>query len=267
MKIQYIDVGRDVNGRRALLHPTAAQWWRPFVQIVKRELGVDLEIIQARGTYAGSGNTHADGWAIDLRTWRFSTATVLAIVALARAFGASATWYRTTVGSGPHIHLVVDAGSWTTASSYQTAAVRAGYDGLGPGGRARRDPHPKPDAWLTGKQGIAAMELKLRTTLSLIDTITTAAKEAAMPITDSDAQKIAVKVVTMQTHYAAPVGSVTMQEELINLRRKTDAILAGQAALTAALKAAAAGGDVADVERAAERGAAAALRDVTLKVV
>ena len=233
MKIQYIDVGRDVNGRRALLAPLAAQWWRLFVQIVKRELGIDLEIIQARGTYAGSASTHADGWAIDLRTWRFSRATVLAIVALARRYGASATWYRTTVGSGPHIHLVVDAGSWTTASSYQTAAVRAGYDGLGPGGRARRDPHPKPDAWLTGKQGVTAMELKLRTSAPLIDTIKSAAKEANMSITDQEIQKIAAAVVSFPTHYSAPLGSVTMQHELINLRRKTDAILALSSALMA----------------------------------
>ena len=89
-----------------------------------------------------------------------------------------------------------------------------------------------------------------------------------MAISDADAQKIAVAVVTFQTHYSAPVGSVSLQGELINLRRKTDALLAGQAAAQAAYKAVASGTtDMAAVEKAAERGAAAALRDMTLKVV
>ncbi|HJE52290.1 MAG TPA: hypothetical protein K8V15_10035, partial [Tessaracoccus flavescens] len=116
-------------------------------------------IIQALGSGSLSAGTHADGWAVDIRTWRFSQATVDKLVALARRCGASATWYRTKdQGFDPHIHLVVDSGTLRTAASYQTAAVRAGYNGLGAGGRRGQDTHPAPSPWRTGAQGIDYME-------------------------------------------------------------------------------------------------------------
>lgn len=159
-----VRVGTDVSGRPAELAPEAATWWRLFTILIKHVLGVDLEIIQARGTYAGSGGTHADGWCIDIRTWKFTTTQVLAIVALARLYGGSATWYRVNVGSGPHIHIAVDAGNLATASRYQTRAVRAGYDGLGYLGRSGKDTHPKPPTWRTATQGIAAMRTEIERT-------------------------------------------------------------------------------------------------------
>ena len=161
MATSYVTVGREVDGDPARLHPTAARWWKLFVRLVRLVLGLELEIIQAKGGYAGSAGTHDDGWAIDLRTWKFTTAQILAIVALARLCGASATWYRLDVGSGPHIHLVVDAGALYTASRYQTRAVRAGYDGLGYLGRKNPDPHPAPPVWRTAEEGIAYMTTTL----------------------------------------------------------------------------------------------------------
>lgn len=168
MPATLVRVGTETDGDPAMLAPLAAAWWTRFVQVVRLELGIELEIIQARGTYDGSGGTHADGYAIDIRTWRFTTRLVLAIVAIARRYGASATWYRTTVGSGPHIHLVVDmTGIAWTASHYQTVAVRAGYDGLGAGGRARKDPHPAPPRWINAREGIARMTTYLEENMPL----------------------------------------------------------------------------------------------------
>lgn len=174
-----VRVGTDTNNRPALLAPVAAHWWRLFAHLVWVTMGLRLEIIQAKGNYVGSGETHADGYAIDLRTWRFTRAQTLAIVALARALGASATWYRLDVGSGPHIHLVIDMGSMLTASSYQTRAVRAGYNGLGYLGRKAKDPHPAPARWLTAEAGILEMKHRL-------DQL-----EKDMPLTDDEINRIA----------------------------------------------------------------------------
>lgn len=157
MGTSYDRVGTDANARPALLAPGAAAWWRAFALLVHATLGLNLAIIQARGDYSGSGGTHSDGWAIDIRTRDFDRDTIARLVMLARRCGASATWYRTTVGSGPHIHLVVDAGDLYTASRYQTRAVRAGYNGLGRLGRSGRDTHPAPDRWRTYTEGLAYM--------------------------------------------------------------------------------------------------------------
>lgn len=185
MSTSYVTVGREVDGDPAKLAPLAAAWWRTFVQVVKIRLGLQLEIIQARGRYSGSGGTHADGWAVDIRTWRFNHAQILALVALARECGASATWYRTNVGSGPHIHMVVDTTGINTRTKphYQTVAVRHGRDGLGRDRLGRRgwkrpDPHPKPARWRNAREGIAHMQ-------TIIE------KENDLPLSDSDLKKIA----------------------------------------------------------------------------
>ena len=196
MATSYVSVGRDVNGRNAQLHPTAATWWLRFALLVKLALGLDLEIIQARGTYSGSGGTHADGWCIDLRTHRFGTTQIVAIVALARTYGASATWYRTTVGSGPHIHLTVDAGRLATASRYQTQAVRAGYDGLGYLGRAHKDPHPAPAKWVTADEGIALMDKQIGTLMAL---------------TSADAAMIATAILSRDLGSSGPAVGTAIQ--------------------------------------------------------
>lgn len=83
---------------------------------------------------------------------------------------------------------------------------------------------------------------------------------------DAFAKQIALETWRVQTHYSGE--SVSQINEHIYQRRALDSILAKLAAQEAAYKAAAAGGvDMDAVEAAAERGAAAALRDVTLKAV
>lgn len=177
----YVTVGKLTSGADAQLAPLPAKWWALFVEMVRSELGLELEIIQARGLGSKSGGTHADGWAVDIRTWKFTRAQVEALVALARRCGASATWYRTKAqGFDPHIHLVVDSGATWTASRYQTVAVRAGYNGLGSGGRGGQDTHPAPRPWRTGAQGIDYMEDAMA--LSTADKTWIAAQIAAIKV-------------------------------------------------------------------------------------
>nr|DAT51182.1 MAG TPA: signaling protein [Caudoviricetes sp.] len=158
MSLVYI--GTNYRGRDAYLAETPAKWWALWKQAVARDLpDIKLVIIQAAGNASASAGTHADGWAIDLQTWHLSGSQIERLVAHARRYGASGTWYRTSAqGFDPHIHAALDPGSGYTNSSYQIAAVRDGYNGLGRGGRGGRDTHSAPARWITAAQGITLME-------------------------------------------------------------------------------------------------------------
>ena len=150
-----IRIGTEVDGDPALACPHMAQWWPTFTRLVKQRFGVSLEILQAAGSYSKSGATHVEGTSIDWRTWRFTPAVVNGIVALAREMGARATWYRTKAqGFDPHVHMALDC-PCRSGADYQTAAVDAGYNGLGAGGRKGKDTHPAPSTRRDYKAGIA----------------------------------------------------------------------------------------------------------------
>ena len=150
-----IRIGTEVDGDPALACPHMAQWWPVFTRLVKDRFGVSLEILQAAGSYSKSGATHVEGTSIDWRTWRFALAVVNGIVALAREMGARATWYRTKAqGFDPHVHMALDC-PCRSGADYQTAAVDAGYNGLGAGGRKGKDTHPAPSTRRDYKAGIA----------------------------------------------------------------------------------------------------------------
>ena len=150
-----IRIGTEVDGAPALACPHMAQWWPVFTRLVKDRFGVSLEILQAAGSYSRSGATHVEGTSIDWRTWRFTPAVVNGIVALAREMGARATWYRTKAqGFDPHVHMALDC-PCRSGADYQTAAVDAGYNGLGAGGRKGKDTHPAPSTRRDYKAGIA----------------------------------------------------------------------------------------------------------------
>ena len=169
MAVQYVSIGREVDGDPAMVCPHLAAWWPVYTELVDDRLGVALEIIQAKGKGAQSGGTHADGTALDLRTWRFTSQQVLVLVALAREMGARATWYRTQAqGFDPHIHLVLDC-PCTSAADYQTAAVDQGYNGLGAGGRGGRDTHPAPSTRRDYAAGIAWANNELNGGLTMAD--------------------------------------------------------------------------------------------------
>ena len=150
-----IRIGTEVDGDPALACPHMAQWWPVFTALVKQRFGVSLEILQAAGSYSKSGATHVEGTSIDWRTWRFTPAVVNGIVALAREMGARATWYRTKAqGFDPHVHMALDC-PCRSGADYQTAAVDAGYNGLGARGRGGKDTHPAPSTRRDYKAGIA----------------------------------------------------------------------------------------------------------------
>ena len=150
-----IRIGTEVDGDPALACPHMAQWWPVFTRLVKDRFGVSLEILQAAGSYSKSGATHVEGTSIDWRTWRFTPAVVNGIVALAREMGARATWYRTKAqGFDPHVHMALDC-PCRSGADYQTAAVDAGYNGLGARGRGGKDTHPAPSTRRDYKAGIA----------------------------------------------------------------------------------------------------------------
>ena len=150
-----IRIGTEVDGDPALACPHMAQWWPVFTALVKDRFGVSLEILQAAGSYSKSGATHVEGTSVDWRTWRFTLAVVNGIVALAREMGARATWYRTKAqGFDPHVHMALDC-PCRSGADYQTAAVDAGYNGLGARGRGGKDTHPAPSTRRDYKAGIA----------------------------------------------------------------------------------------------------------------
>ncbi len=159
---QLARIGTDVKGRTAYLHPIAARAWAAATAYILAMLGIDLgaRIIQAYGQAAASAGTHgAPPCAVDIRVWGLSRGQIEAVVRLLRECGWIATWYRDWAGN-LHIHAVCDIETWSPAR-YQCTAVKAGYDGLGAGGRKGRDTHPKPSTWRTAAQGAAWAEAQI----------------------------------------------------------------------------------------------------------
>ena len=151
---QLTSIGTDVKGRNAQLHPVAARAWAAAASYILAMLGIDFSarIIQAYGNADASAGTHGiPPCAVDIRVWGLTRGQVEAVVRLLRECGWEATWYRDWVGN-LHIHAACDIGTWTPAQ-YQCKAVRAGYNGLGAGGRGGKDPHPRPSAWRSATQG------------------------------------------------------------------------------------------------------------------
>ena len=147
-------IGVTTAGKPAYLHPTAAACFEASADLVMLRLGINLRlrIVQAYGAADASAGTHgAPPAAIDIRTRGLTLAQILALVALLRECGWAATWYRDWVGNY-HVHAACDISTWTPAR-YQITAVKAGYDGLGSGGRKGKDPHGQPSTWRTAKTG------------------------------------------------------------------------------------------------------------------
>lgn len=160
--IPYARIGTTVKGAPAMVRVQVAVAWRHLVAVVKADMGVDLDtrIIQARGGAAASAGTHTDGAAIDVRVWSLTKAQRRRIVLLARECGFPASWDRPWAGN-EHLHLGADIpGVWTRVS-YQVTAVKAGFNGLGSGGRGGGDDGPKPSAWRNTDTGAAWARQKL----------------------------------------------------------------------------------------------------------
>jgi hypothetical protein len=109
--------------------------WLPAFETLARARGLldgPLGIAQLTGTAKKSAETHTRGGAADW--WQTSTA----LRDLAREMGAAA-WIRGAPAFDPHTHAVLNGCPHNTPARYQVEAYKAGFDGLGKGGRATQE--------------------------------------------------------------------------------------------------------------------------------
>lgn len=132
--------------------------WLPWVErlmlhrkIIKR----NLDIYQLIGGASASAGTHRTGGAFDVAqsTW--------GALQIYRAAGADASWARKPPAFTPHAHGVLRGCPHNGPARYQIAAVDAGYNGLGAGGRGGRDDGPRPLSGRTWRQGIEWIKTEL----------------------------------------------------------------------------------------------------------
>lgn len=132
--------------------PCLAEWLPVYEAELQRRGALDgpLRIYQLVGNATASGGTHATGGAFDV-----TDLTGEVDVWVARQMGADATWARTAAqGFTPHIHGVLRGCPHNEPARYQIAAVDAGFNGLGSGGRGAPDDGPRPLSKRTWRQGI-----------------------------------------------------------------------------------------------------------------
>lgn len=122
--------------------------WLPAYERELRARGVlpkrgTLTIYQLIGGAAASGGTHATGGAFDLLDLPGDVD-----LWVARQMGADASWTRQENWDGRggmrHNHGVLRGCPHNGPARYQIAAVDAGYNGLGSGGRGATDDGPRP---------------------------------------------------------------------------------------------------------------------------
>lgn len=132
--------------------PCLAEWLPVFeAELIRRGVVREsIDIAQLIGSAAASGGTHASGGAADI--WQHDDVTVW----VARQMGADATWARTTgsFANNRHTHIVLTDCPHNGPARYQIDAVRAGYNGLGYGGRSAPDDGPRPLSGRTWREGI-----------------------------------------------------------------------------------------------------------------
>lgn len=146
----------DFRGRPAC--PCQAKWLPVFEAEAQRRgiLSGPLPLSQLIGGAPQSGGTHTMGGADD--TFPLTGIRVNAYVALSRRMGADATWHRPFnwdgAGGVEHVHRVLTGCPHNEPARYQIDAVRAGFNGLGAGGRGAPDNGPRPLSGRTWRQGI-----------------------------------------------------------------------------------------------------------------
>ncbi|MDF9715851.1 hypothetical protein [Nocardioides sp. ChNu-99] len=130
---------------------TCLAQWLPEFEAAAQRLGLitgELDITQLTGDADASGGTHERGGAFDI--WE----TIQKLVELAIEMGAAA-WIRTRAqGFKPHTHGVLNGCPHNAPARYQVAAYLAGFNGLGKGGRGRRET-AQPRTLRTWREGIA----------------------------------------------------------------------------------------------------------------
>lgn len=140
--------------RNRLACDCLAEWLPVFEQelLDVGEIKHSIDIYQLIGGAAASGGTHATGGCFDIAQ------SSPRAIAIARAMGADATWFRPRNWDGrggmPHTHGVLTGCPHNGPAAYQITAVRDGFNGLGRGGRGGKDTGPRPLSGRTWKQGI-----------------------------------------------------------------------------------------------------------------
>lgn len=143
--------------------------WLPEYEAELRRRGLltgPLRIYQLIGGASASAGTHTQGGAFDITDLVGDED-----VWLARQMGADATWARTQDQgfSAPHLHGVLTGCPHNAPARYQIDAVRAGYNGLGKGGRGGLDDGPRPLSGRTWREGIAWARQQRTTTTDHLD--------------------------------------------------------------------------------------------------
>lgn len=135
------------RGHRAC--PCLAEWLPVFeAELLRR--GVirhSIDVAQLIGNAPASAGVHSRGGAFDV--WQHDPTTQL----VGREMGA-ATWNRLWEDN-EHTHGVLKGCPHNAPARYQIAALAAGYDGTGSGGRGARDTGPGPRELRTWREGIA----------------------------------------------------------------------------------------------------------------
>jgi len=259
------------SGRTAYGSSETVAWLPVFIRWAKVVHGVDVVVIQAAGGATASAGTHTDGCAIDIRSWNIPADKIAAILLGAREAGGWA-WLRTKAqGFDPHIHIALDCDRYT-ASSYQVAAAKAGYNGLGSGGRGGRDDGPRPSTFRIWSAGVRWLQADIDPHLQEDDMtpeqsakldavyaavadragIERAGESAARQTVNYPVLRAGAKVPMIQEIADAKTGIIALNGQIAGLLEAVRSLAEGQ------------GVDLAAVEAAAERGASRALDGATI---
>lgn len=124
--------------------------WLPAYEselLARGVIKVSLDIFQLIGNAPASAGVHSTGGAFDIGQ------TSETAVWVARQMGADATWARMWTDN-IHTHGVLRGCPHNGPARYQIAAVDAGFDGTGTGGRGAPDDGPRPLSKRTWQQGL-----------------------------------------------------------------------------------------------------------------
>lgn len=126
-----------------------AEWLPKYEEelLARGVIKVSLDVFQLIGNAPASAGVHSAGGAFDIGQ---TSRTALWV---ARQMGADATWARMWPDN-VHTHGVLRGCPHNGPARYQIAAVDAGFDGTGAGGRGAPDDGPRPLSKRTWQQGL-----------------------------------------------------------------------------------------------------------------
>ena len=126
-----------------------AEWLPAYeAELLARGVVVNgIDVLQLIGNAPASAGVHSKGGAFDIAQTQGTAVWV------ARQMGADATWARMWPGN-VHTHGVLRGCPHNEPARYQVAAVDAGFDGTGAGGRGAPDDGPRPLSKRTWQQGL-----------------------------------------------------------------------------------------------------------------